>query len=113
MTKTVNYTPEMTTALVEAYTAATSEAARKGVVADFAGMFGKSTKSIVAKLSKENVYVPAKPVGKKGGIKKADLVDAIVEMVPMAESDADSLNKATMKALSAIKTALADAEDAS
>ena len=105
MTKTVNYTPEMTTKLVDAYKAAPSAA----TVAAFAAEFGKSSKSIIAKLSKEGVYKPAKPVGKKGGIKKADLVDAIVEMVPMPASDADSLSKVTMKALSAIKTALADA----
>ena len=106
MTKTVNYTPEMTAALVEAYEAAGSDEARKGVIADFAGEFGKSTKSIVAKLVREDAYVKAERSGKKGGVKKADLVDAITSKVPMAENDADSLTKATMKALRAIDAAL-------
>ena len=106
MAKTVNYTPEMTAKLVEAYTAAGSDAARKGVVADFAGEFGKGTKSIVAKLVAEKVYVKPETAGKKGGVKKADLVSEITEIVPMAENDASSLEKATMRALRAILAAV-------
>lgn len=103
MAKTVNYTPEMTTKLVEAYTANPTKATVEAMAAEF----GKNVKSIVAKLSREGVYVKPTEVGKKGGIKKADLVTDIAEMVPMADNDADSLTKATMGALKAIKAALA------
>ena len=112
MPKTVNYTPEMTTDLVEAYTAADTDAERKAVVSTFAREFGKSTKSIVAKLSREKVYVPVERKGKKGGVKKADLVDTIAERVPMPSNDAESLTKATMGALKAVLAALPEPDEA-
>jgi len=54
-TKTVTYTAEQTAELVAAYNAsATAE-----TVATFAEKFGKSVKSIVAKLAREGVYKSA------------------------------------------------------
>lgn len=107
MAKTVNYTPEMTKAIVEAYTANPT----KATVESLSKEFGKNVKSIVAKLSREGVYVKPTEVGKKGGVKKADLVTAITKMVPMADNDAESLTKATMNALKAIEAALASEAD--
>ena len=106
MAKTVNYTPEMTAKLVEAYTANPTKATVEAMAAEF----GKNVKSVVAKLSREGVYIKPTEVGKKGGVKKADLVTAITAMVPMADNDAESLTKATMNALKAIKEALAEVE---
>jgi hypothetical protein len=96
----------MTTELVEAYTAAGSDSDRAAVVATFAEKFAKGTKSITAKLVAEKVYRKAETAGKKGGVKKADLVSEITEIVPMAENDASSLEKATMRALRAILAAV-------
>ena len=50
--KTVNYTPEQTAELVAAYVADSTEA----TVSAFAEKLGKTTRSIVAKLSREGVY---------------------------------------------------------
>jgi hypothetical protein len=60
--KVVNYTPEMTAEIVETYTA---EATRETVEA-LAAKFGKTARSIVAKLSREGVYKKAEYVGKNG-----------------------------------------------
>jgi len=106
MAKTVNYTPETTAAIVEAYTAADSEDARKAVVMEMSERFNKTPASVRSKLVKEKVYIAATRPGKKGGVKKADVVDAIALMVPMATNDAESLTKATMRALAAIAIAL-------
>lgn len=102
MTKTVNYTPEMTATIVEAYKAATTDGARNEVVRDMAGTFGKSPASIRAKLSREGVYVKAEKAGKKGGVKKDEVANAIAAVIMMPENDATSLTKANLTALNRI-----------
>lgn len=97
--KNVNYTPEMTAELVEAYKAETTDEGRKATVEAFAAKFAKNTKSVVAKLSREGVYVKPTVAGKKGGVKKETVVDALVKRVPMPENDASSLAKANLTAL--------------
>ena len=63
MAKAENYTPEMTQEIVAAYEAAPtsqSEAdqnARAAVVKELAAKFGKSDKSIIAKLVREEKYI--------------------------------------------------------
>jgi transposase-like protein len=89
-TKT-NYTPEQTAALVAGYQAgATVEA--------LATQLGKSTRSIVAKLSREGVY-QAKSKTTVARVKKAELVDAIANRIGVAPETFDSLEKANHEVL--------------
>lgn len=95
--KTVNYTPEMTVAMVEAYKAApTAE-----TVDSLAVRFAKSVKSVVAKLSKEGVYVKKEYATKAGAkpIAKEDLATFLGERLNLDEASASSLAKANKKAL--------------
>jgi transposase-like protein len=92
-TKT-NYTPEQTAALVSGYQAGAS-------VEALATQLGKSTRSIVAKLSREGVY-QAKSKATVARVKKADLVDAIANRVGVAPETFDSLEKANHEVLEAI-----------
>lgn len=105
-TQKTAYTTEQTTALVEAYKANPSA----DTVADFANRFGKSVKSVVAKLSREGVYVKKAYVSKSGAPvqKKDTTADAIGAILGLAEADVDSLTKANKRALEAIFKALAN-----
>ena len=92
-TKT-NYTAEQTAALVSGYQAGAS-------VEALATQLGKSTRSIVAKLSREGVY-QAKSKATVARVKKADLVDAIANRIGVAPETFDSLEKANHEVLEAI-----------
>ena len=95
--KTVNYTPEQTVELVTAYQAApTAE-----TVSAFAEKLGKTTRSIVAKLSREGVYKKKEYVGKTGEkpVKKDALADKLAELAGLTEAEATSLEKASKTAL--------------
>ncbi len=86
-----NYTTEQTAALVSGYQAgATVEA--------LATQLGKSTRSIVAKLSREGVY-QAKTRATVARVKKSELVDAIANRVGVAPETFDSLEKANHEVL--------------
>jgi len=94
-TKTENYTAEMTSELVEAYTKAETVEARLAVVATFAERFGKTVNSIRAKLTREKVYV-AKVYTNKNGVKpvkKDSLVGEIAKKLLITEEQASSLEK--------------------
>ena len=104
MAKTVNYTPEMTSAIVEAYTAVSdgTEAERAAVVESLAAEFGKSVRSIRAKLSRENVYVAKKPVSKVTGdkpAKKEELAAMLATATGLPLVSAEKLNKTDLVAL--------------
>ena len=103
--KPVNYTPEMTSALIEAYKANPT----KETVAAFATKFGKTTKSIVAKLSREGVYVKATPVAKDGTpvAKKDTLVEKIAAAMELPSEKLDGLEKAPKTVLKLILGAVA------
>lgn len=96
-TKAVNYTAEQTAAIVEGYTNGSS-------VEMLAVAFGKSVRSIVAKLSREKVYKKKEYVTKSGEIvvKKDELVDKMATMFGLTEAEADSLTKANKTALKKI-----------
>ena len=100
MEKTVNYTAEQTTALVEAYKANPSE----DTVKAFAEQFGKSVRSIVAKLSRENVYIKKEYKAKDGSnpLAKDELATLIGEFVGLSEGEMESLAKANKTALQKI-----------
>lgn len=98
------YTVEQTTALVAAYQAApTAE-----TVAAFAETFGKSVKSIVAKLSREGVYQKKAYVTKAGAkpVRKEALADELQAVFGLSEAEADSLAKANKTALVKILAAV-------
>ena len=93
-TKT-NYTPEQTAALVSGYKAGAT-------VETLATQLGKSTRSIVAKLSREGVYQAKSKSSGVARVKKSELVDAIANRVGVAPETFDSLEKANHEVLEAI-----------
>ena len=92
--KTLNYTPEQTARMVADYQA--------GMTVDaIAETLGKTVRSVVAKLSREKVYV-AKAYKTKSGetpIKKDVHADFIGDALGLTESDTESLTKANKIAL--------------
>ena len=107
--KNPNYTDEQTVALVDAYSAADSQEAREAVMSEFADEFGKTVRSIRAKLVREGVYVKKTYKTKTGG--KPETKEQIVEDIARtmgvdAESKLGGLEKATKGALQLIRTTL-------
>lgn len=96
-TVAVNYTPEQTVQIVQMYQAGTA-------VEQIALDMGKSVRSIVAKLSREKVYVAKVATSKSGEpvVKKDMVADAIASLVNLSESEAESLTKANKTALQKI-----------
>jgi hypothetical protein len=93
MTKTVTYTAEQTAELVSAYVAS----ANAETVATFAEKFGKSVKSIVAKLAREGVYKSAaKEKAASTTTRKDEIVIALELMVG---AELKSFENATKKDL--------------
>jgi putative heme iron utilization protein len=100
--KIANYTAAQVTELKDTYLADKSEATIKAL----AEKFGKSTRSIVAKLAKEGVYESkAKESGKRAML-KAEMVAEIATLVGKSEEVLESLEKATGPALMAVLIAL-------
>jgi len=95
--KTLNYTQEQTTKMVADY-------ANGVTVESLAEQLGKSVRSIVAKLSREKVYVAKTYVTKNGEavVRKNAHADYIAEQLGLSEADADSLTKANKTALAKI-----------
>lgn len=106
--KAVNYTPEQTAELVAAYVATPSTE----TVAMFAEKFGKTVRSVVAKLSREKVYVAKTYVSKTGEkpVAKDTVADAIGAVLKMTEAEITSLAKANKTALAKIFEALANSK---
>jgi len=106
--KTVNYTEAQTAALVSAYV----ENSTKETVDMFAEKFGKSVRSIVAKLSREGVYKAKEYVSKTGEkpVKKDAHADAIGAVLGLTENETESLTKANKTALEKIFKALANSK---
>ena len=90
--KPVNYTPEQTTLLVEAYKTGTT-------VEQIAQELGKSTRSVVAKLSREGVYQPKTKTKGETRVKKAELVDRLAALCEVAPEVFESLEKANYEVL--------------
>jgi hypothetical protein len=104
-TKTVNYTPEQTVSMVSEYQAGVA-------VEAIALSMGKSVRSVVAKLSREKVYVAKVYTTKTGeSVAKKDVVaDAIGNVLGLTEAETESLTKANKTALSKIFAALANSK---
>ena len=95
--KAPNYSPEQTAQIVADYQAGVS-------VEQIAQAMGKTVRSIVAKLSREKVYI-AKEYKTKNGetpIKKDVHADFIGSALGLSENDVDSLTKANKTALAKI-----------
>mgnify|MGYP001222965032 FL=1 len=103
--KAVNYTPEQTAKIIADYQAGVA-------VEQIAQAMGKTVRSIVAKLSREKVYVAKTYVSKTGEkpVKKDVTADAIGAILRLSENDIESLTKANKSALKAIFDALANSK---
>ncbi len=103
--KAVNYTAEQTAKIIAEYQAGVA-------VEQIAQAMGKTVRSIVAKLSREKVYVAKTYVSKTGEkpVKKDVTADAIGAILRLSENDIDSLTKANKSALKAIFDALANSK---
>jgi hypothetical protein len=107
-TKAPNYTAEQTAKIVGDYQAKPVAE----TVEALASEFGKSVRSIVAKLSREGVYQKKVYKTKAGeAVQKKDATaDAIGAILQLNENDIDSLTKANKNALKAIFDALASSK---
>lgn len=97
--KPVNYTTEQTAQLIANYKAGES-------VEQLATMFGKTTRSVVAKLSREGVYTAKSKTTGVARVRKAELVDRIATACGASPEAFDSLEKANHEVLEAILTNL-------
>ena len=94
-TKTVvNYSPELTATIVADYKAGVS-------VEAIAAAIGKTTRSVIAKLSREKVYTAKVRTTKTGGaiVKKDATADAIGVLLGLSEPEIESLTKANKTVL--------------
>ena len=98
-TKTA-YTAEQTVELVEAYKVEPTQE----TVTLYAEKFGKTVKSVIAKLSREGVYKKKEYVSKTGEkpVKKEELATEFMELFGLSEAEADSIAKANKTALKKI-----------
>ena len=94
VTKT-NYTPEQTTQLVADYKSGKT-------VEQLAEALGKTTRSVVAKLSREGVYVAKTKTTGVARVKKAELVDKLAQACGVAPEVFESLEKANHDVLEAL-----------
>lgn len=95
----VNYSAEVTQDLVARYVAGES-------VEALATAFGKSVRSVVAKLSREGVYKSKAKARGEVRVTKDELIARIAEHIGVAEETIDSLEKATAGTLKIVLEAL-------
>ena len=93
-TKT-NYTPEQTVQLVAGYQAGET-------VEQLAEQLGKTVRSVVAKLSREGVYVAKTKATGQARVRKAELVDQLAQKCGVAPEVFESLEKANHDVLEAL-----------
>ena len=112
MPKTVNYTSDQVSKMVNDYQLADTTQTRKDAIFNIAADLGKSTKSVIAKLSREGVYIKAEKVTKTGAkvVKKETLVKKIADLLGADFSEIKSLGKATKADLELVLSALEDAD---
>lgn len=98
-TKT-NYTTEQTTQLVTGYQAGET-------VEDLATKLGKTTRSVVAKLAREGVYVAKSKATGQHRVRKSELVDQLAQKCGVAPEVFESLEKANHDVLEALVARMA------
>ena len=107
MSKTVNYSEAQTAEMVRAYTDCETDESRDACVRKFADKFGKTVRSIRAKLVREGVYI-AKTYKTKTGDKpetKEAIAQEIATLLGVA-ADSLGLEKATKKGLTLVRGSL-------
>jgi hypothetical protein len=106
--KVPNYTEEQTIEMTKVYLDNPSQA----TVELLAESMGKTVRSVIAKLSREKVYVAKQYVSKTGEKveKKDSTATAIGSILNLSENDTSSLAKANKVALQAIFEALANSK---
>lgn len=106
--QTTVYTAEQVAEMEAAY----KELPTQDTVEALAEKFGKSTKSIIARLSRSGVYQKKQYVSKAGEKPqdKDTIADAIGAVLKLDEASTASLAKANKKALQAIFLALANSQ---
>ena len=98
-TKTqVNYTPEQTLEIVQLFTSGTT-------VEQIAEQFGKTTRSIIAKLSREGVYVAKSKAAGTKRMTKADMIAKVEEALEL-DMVLSSMEKASLEAVEALYKAV-------
>ena len=90
-----NYTPEQTLQLVAGYAAGET-------VEQLATTMGKTVRSVVAKLSREGVYVAKTRATGQHRVKKSELVDQLATRCGVAPEVFESLEKANHDVLEAL-----------
>lgn len=97
VTRTPNYTDEMVDSMVADYTGNPT----KETVANLAKEFNKSTRSIVAKLVREGVYVAQVRVTKTGApvVRKAEIVAQIQDALGVEFTTLEKASKADLEKL--------------
>jgi len=97
VTRVPNYTDEMVEAMVADY----QDNPTKDTVTRLASEFNKSTRSIVAKLVREGVYVAAPRVTKTGApvIRKSEIVAQIQDALGVEFSTLEKASKADLERL--------------
>jgi len=97
VTKVVNYTDRMVAEMVAAYV----QAPNPDTVAKLSEQLGKPTRSIVAKLVREGVYVAQQRVTKTGApvVRKSDLVAQIQAAVGAELPTLEKASKADLQLL--------------
>ena len=88
----VQYTPEQTTSLVDAFVSGAT-------VETLATQFGKSVRSVIAKLAKEGVYKAKVKTSASTTVRKAQLIELIAAKRGVPVAKLESLEKATKEAL--------------
>lgn len=112
VSKAANFTAEQVAEMRTQYLAAVNAGldyeGRKVVVEKLAEAMGKNTRSIVAKLSREGIYIKAAYVAKTGEkpLSRDNFADAIGQRLGLTEAETDSLTKANKGALSKLAKAL-------
>ena len=92
----VNYTPDQVEQMVEMYT-------NGDPVVEIANVVNKTTRSVIAKLSREGVYVAKTRKVVAGAVRKSDIVATIANRVG---ADLESLTKASKDDLVVLATAV-------
>ena len=103
--KIVNYTAEQTASMVEAF-------ANGVAVEAIALQVGKSVRSVIAKLSREGVYVAKSVAGKVKSATKSEMLAKVEVNLGVAAGTFASFEKGTRDSISALLAATANEFDA-
>jgi len=95
------YTDEQTRELVAVFQKAEDQDQREAVVRQYAELYNKSTRSIIAKLTREGVYLAKQYRTKQGEqpVSKAELVAELATLFNVPEEKIESLEKANKQVL--------------